>query len=111
MTRLYLKEIYYCTLHLLKNGAPVTGKSPVLNIMRNSDGRFLKPGTGNWNLAPEDISLIERVQGIYTYSIDMSIYYNFAGSYTLIYKYNDNGVVLQEIEQVLFERRNISRLV
>lgn len=110
MTRLFLQEDYYCTLHLVKDGTPVSGQSPILNIMRNSDGRFLKPSTGNWNLTLDDIAMNNITSGIYQYKLDNTHFTN-PESYTLIYKYNYNGKILQEIEQILFERKNRARLV
>jgi hypothetical protein len=111
VTRMYLKETYYCSLHLRKNGSPVTGSSPILNIMRNSDKKFLKPSTGNWNLTADNIPLIESAPGIYQYEIDMSAFNDNPESYTLIYKYNNNGVELQESELIHYERKNRARLV
>jgi hypothetical protein len=109
--RMFLNEIYYCSLHLRKEGTAVTGQSPYLNIKRNSDGKYLKPSTGNWNLAPDDIPLTEVHDGIYQYEIDMASFNNAPDSYTLIYKYDSNGSLLQESEIVLYERKNRARLV
>jgi len=104
---MYLKETYYCSLHLRKNGENVSGKTPILNIMRNSDYKYLKPSTGNWNVSANDIELIEVAPGIYQYSLDISSFYDSPESYTLIYKYNN----YVQSEQVLFERKNRARLV
>lgn len=108
---MYLKEKFYCSLHLRKNGSSVTGMSPLVNIMRNSDGLYLKPSTGNWNIAPDDIPLDETATGIYQYVIDMALFNNNPETYTLIYKYTNDGVLLQESELVYYERKNKARLV
>ena len=108
---MYLKEKYYCSLHLRKNGTSVLGMSPLVNIMRNSDGKYLKPSTGNWNIAPYDIPLVETAPGIYQYEIDMSTFNDNPETYTLIYKYNNNGITLAESELVHYERKNRARLV
>lgn len=108
---MYLKEKYYCSLHLRKNGVSITGQSPVLNIMRNSDNKYLKVSTSEWDDSPEDIDLDETTPGIYQYEIDMSTFNNNPETYTLIYKYDNNGVILEDSELVHYERKNRAKLV
>jgi len=108
---MYLKEIFYCTLHIRKNSVGVTGQNPVLNIIRNSDGKYLKPSTGNWNTTATDISMNEIAMGLYKYALDMSLYNSNPDSYTIVYKYSYNSNALVQSEQVLFERKNRSKLV
>lgn len=111
MIRVYLKEEHYFTLHLLKNAENVTGQAPTLNIMRNSDNKFLNTDDSTWDDEPFDIDLTETTNGIYQVKIDISVYYNQPESYTGIYNVTINDVVYTNSEQLVYTRQNRARLV
>lgn len=109
---MYLREIFYCTLHLRKEGISLSGLSPILRIIRNSDGKYLNPSTSNWNITSTDISLTElATTGIYQYELDITIHNNTPESYTLLYKVQVNGQNLEQSEQIYYERKNTAKLV
>ena len=109
---MYLNEKFYCTLHLRKDGNSLSGLSPILNIIRNSDNKYLKPSTSNFNLIATDIPLIEvGSSGIYKYELEIALHSNVPTSYTLIYKVDINGTILEQSEQLYYERKNRAKLV
>lgn len=108
--RMFLKEPYYCSLHARRFGSSVSGLSPIVNILRLSDKKYLQ-SNGTFSTNKDDISMTEIQSGIYQYKLEISNYYDFPDSYLITYKFEFNSKVLEDSEVIIFERRNKAKLV
>lgn len=112
MNRLFLQEVFYCSLHLLKNGTAKTGNDCYVNIARNADGKFLQEDK-TFNTDPFDFVMDEKNNGLYQYVLDASDIdeINKPESFTIYYKTTINNIEYNQSEQLYYERKNKAKLV
>ena len=109
--RIFLSELFYCSLTVYAKAQLVSGLTTELTIMRNSDNKFLNTSTSTWASSEYNISLTEVYNGVYNIGVKFSDYSNKPDTYTLIYKFNLNGVDYSQVEQIQTERKNRSKMV
>jgi len=109
--KLYLNEPYFCSLHLRKRGVGLTGLQPTLQIMRNSDNKFLNITNSDFEDTPEDIDLNEIQSGVYNFKLEIKQYNRFPDSYTIFYNVEINGINYSNSEVIYFENKNRAKLV